>query len=143
MTQTYTARGTVQAGGDGQLVAHGLDAPFDGTAGRVDDLPGPADVLASALCACILKNVERFSQLLPFRYASASVDVTLERDEPPPRIVRAHYVLHVVTDESADRLELLHRNVRKFGTISNTLALACDLGGEIRASLPTTPDGPS
>jgi uncharacterized OsmC-like protein len=143
MTQTYTAHGTVQAGGEGQLVAHGLDAPFDGTAGRVDDLPGPADVLASALCACILKNVERFSQLLPFRYTSASVDVTLERDEPPPRIVAAHYVLHVVTDESADRLELLHRNVRKFGTISNTLAQACDLGGEIRASLPTTPGGPS
>jgi len=140
MSQTYAARGTVQAGGDGHLMAHGLDAPFDGSAGRVDDLPGPADVLASALCACILKNVERFSQLLSFRYASASVDVTLERDEPPPRIVRARYVLHVVTDESADRLELLHKNIRKFGTITNTLAAACDLSGEVHAVVPANTD---
>jgi len=134
--QLYQARGSVRAGGDGRLEAHGLDTSFDGTAGRLEDLPGPADVLSAALCACILKNVERFSHLLSFRYESASVEVTAEREEPPPRIVRVSYHLRVVTDEAPARVELLHKNIRKFGTITNTLAAACELTGEIEAVAP-------
>ncbi len=132
----YDARGSVSAGGAGRLLAHGLDVAFDGTAGRVDDLPGPADILSASLCACILKNVERFAQMLPFRYESASVEVSAEREEPPPRIVRVSYHLRVITDEPPARVELLHRNLRKFGTISNTLAAACELSGTIEAVAP-------
>lgn len=136
MPQRYQAQGTVRAGGAGRLQAHGLDADFDGTAGRLDDLPGPADVLSAALCACILKNVERFSHMLPFRYESASIEVTAEREEPPPRIVRVSYHLRVFTDEPPARVELLHKNIRKFGTITNTLAAACELSGTIEAVAP-------
>mgnify|MGYP001281183742 CR=1 FL=1 len=135
-TQQYTARGDVQAGGAGHLVAHGLDVDFDGTAGRLETLPGPADILSAALCACLLKNVERFSQMLGFRYVSASVEVTATREAPPPRITAVHYRLRVVTDEPPARVELLHRNVRKFGTITNTLAAACALSGELEAVAP-------
>ncbi len=135
-TQSYRANGTVRAGGDGHLQAHGLDTSFDGTAGRLEDRPGPADVLCTALCACILKNVERFSHLLPFSYESASVEVTAERADPPPRIVRMSYSLRVVTDELPARIELLHKNIRKFGTITNTLAVACELTGDIEAVSP-------
>jgi uncharacterized OsmC-like protein len=110
----YEARGSVRAGGAGRLQAHGLDAEFDGTAGRLDTLPGPADVLSAALCACILKNVEHFSHLLPSRYESASVEVELERQESPPRIVRASYRLIVDTDEPAARCSLLYENITKF-----------------------------
>jgi uncharacterized OsmC-like protein len=131
--QSYQARGRVRAGGDGRLEAHGLDTSFDGTAGRLEDLPGPADVLSAALCACILKNVERFSHLLPFRYESASVKVTAEREEPPPHIARMHYELEIVTEEPQARVDLLHRNIQKFGTITNTLGKACELSGTIRA----------
>lgn len=134
--QTYDARGTVRGGGEGHLDAHGLATAFDGTAGRLDPLPGPADVLCAALCACMLKNVERFSKMLPFRYESASIEVTAEREEPPPRIVRMQYRLGVVTDEPAHRVDLLHKNVRKFGTITNTLAAACELSGEIEVAAP-------
>jgi uncharacterized OsmC-like protein len=134
--QTYEARGSVRAGGTGHLDGHGLATAFDGTAGRLDALPGPAEVLCAALCACVLKNVERFSQLLPFRYESASIEVVAEREEPPPRIVRMRYRLRVVTDEPPHRVELLHKNVRKFGTITNTLAAACELSGEIEAVAP-------
>jgi uncharacterized OsmC-like protein len=134
--QRYQAHGSVRSGGAGRLQAHGLDAPFDGTAGRLDELPGPADVLSAALCACILKNVERFSHILPFRYESASVEVTAEREEPPPRIVRVTYKLQIVTDEPPAHVDLLHRNILKFGTISNTLAAACDLSGTIEAVAP-------
>lgn len=135
-TQTYQATGNVRAGGEGRLTAHGLAIPFDGTSGRVDALAGPADLLCAALAACILKNVERFSHLLPFHYVSASVEVIAEREEPPPRIMRMRYRLLVVTEEPAHRVELLHKNVRKFGTISNTLGAACELSGEIEAVAP-------
>ena len=138
---SYEATGSVSAGGEGRLDAHGLSTPFDGTAGRVEALPGPADVLCAALCACVLKNVERFSHLLKFRYESARVRVSAERTAPPPRIVRMHYELEVTTSEPAARVELLHRNIEKFGTITNTLSLACEVTGSIRAvSKPETPE---
>ncbi len=136
VAQRYEAKGVVRAGGEGRLEAHGLDTAFDGTAGRLENLPGPADVLCAALSACILKNVERFSRMLSFRYESATVEVTAERQEPPPRIVRVRYRLRVVSDEPPARVELLHKNIRKFGTITNTLAAACDLSGEVEAVAP-------
>lgn len=131
--QTYEADATVRAGGDGHFKAHGLSASFDATAGRVEDLAGPADLLCAALCACILKNVERFSHMLPFHYESAHVHVVAERTDPPPLIEKMHYALEVVTDESQDRVELLHRNIQKYGTITNTLGKACEVSGVIRA----------
>jgi uncharacterized OsmC-like protein len=115
------------------ISAQGGDIPFNGSAAGGAQLPGPADLLAAALAACILKNVERFSKILRFTYRRASIHVTVEREEPPPRIVRARYTLRVETDEPEARLELLHRNIRKFGTITNTLAAATDLQGEIVA----------
>ena len=130
MTMTYTARGRVTAGGEGRLQSHGLDVAFDGSAGR-GALPGPADILAAALSACLLKNVERFSHLLSFRYVAAAVDVDLEREEPPPRITKARYRLRLITDEPAARVELLHKNIRRSGTVGNTLGAACDLDGTI------------
>jgi hypothetical protein len=48
------------------------------------------------------------------------VRVEVEREEPPPRIVRARYTLRIVTDEPDQRLELLHRNIVRFGTVTNT-----------------------
>jgi uncharacterized OsmC-like protein len=129
---TYEATGSVRAGGEGRLDAHGLATAFDGTAGRLDQVPGPADVLCAALCACILKNVERFSHMLPFAYDSATVKVVAEREEPPPHIARMRYDLQVVTDEPEARVELLHRNIQRFGTITNTLGKACEVSGAIR-----------
>jgi uncharacterized OsmC-like protein len=84
----------------------------------------------------MLKNVERFSKLLPFHYESASIEVSADREQPPPRIVRLRYRLRIVTDEPASRVELLHRNIRKYGTITNTLAAACELSGEVEAVEP-------
>jgi uncharacterized OsmC-like protein len=129
----YEVHGENVAGGTARVVARTSTIAFDGSAATGDLLPGPADLLAAALAACMLKNVERFSHILPFRYRRATVEVAVEREEPPPRIVRARYTLRVETDEPDRRVELLHRNIRTFGTITNTLALACDLQGEIVA----------
>jgi hypothetical protein len=42
------------------------------------------------------------------------------------------YEIIVQTAETDQRLELLHKNVRKYGTISNTVADATNLAGTIR-----------
>jgi len=96
-----------------------------------DDLFGPAELLGGAFAACLLKNVERFSRILPFRYAGASVRVTLEREQRPPRISRIRYEIRLVTDEPPHRVKLLERNLVQFGTIYNTLSRACDVSGEV------------
>ncbi len=41
------------------------------------------------------------------------------------------YRVEIVTDEPEHRVDLLHRNIRKYGTITNTLAASCDLTGEM------------
>jgi len=104
-----------------------------------DELPGPAELLALSLGACMLKNVERFSHLLSFRYEGAEVAVEAERQDDPPRFTKLTYELRIRTDESPHRVELLHRNLRRFGTVFNTLAESCDVDGTIvagRASIP-------
>jgi uncharacterized OsmC-like protein len=123
-------------GGPATVSARASTITFDGSAGTGELYPGPADLLAAALAACLLKNVERFSRLLPFRYEHAHVRVEIERQEPPPRIARARYTLRISTSEPQHRVQLLHRNIQRFGTITNTLAAACRLDGTIAAEAP-------
>ena len=99
-------------------------------AGRPDAF-NPAELLLAALAACILKGIERVTPLLKFQLRGADVRLHAERQDSPPKLVSINYELTVDTDESDHRLELLHTNIRKFGTISNTLAAATLLQGRI------------
>jgi len=105
----------------------------DTTAAPGSRLPGPADLLTAAFAACVLKNVDRFSELLPFRYETAEIDVNSERQESPPKMKSITYRLRVTTDEPAARVDLLHRNIVRHGTVFNTLAATCEVKGEIIA----------
>lgn len=64
----------------------------------------------------------------------SGVDLILHavRQDEPPHIVSVDYELAVDTDETDQRLELLHNNVRKCGTISNNVTLTARLDGVIR-----------
>ena len=128
---------TVDAGRTGPGVSIGrtrhAEIRFDTGVDLSDDLFGPADLLGAAFAACMLKNVERFSHLLPFRYEGAHVHVVLEREDRPPRITRIRYQLRLATDEPQHRVELLERNLASFGTIYNTLLHACEVTGEVVA----------
>ena len=129
----YEVTGDNVPGGSGRIVSRTSAIAFDGSASTGSTLPGPADLLAASLAACLLKNVERFAVMLPFSYRRATVEVAMEREEPPPRIVRARYTLRIETDEPERRVALLHRNVMRFSTVANTLAASCDVQGEIIA----------
>jgi len=61
------------------------------------------------------------------------VEVRIEgvRQDSPPRLESITYELLVDTDESDRRLELLHENVRKYGTVFNTVAPGTKLEGTL------------
>ncbi len=47
--------------------------------------------------------------------------------------VEVGYTLRVRTDDGERRLDLAHRNLRKYGTVYNTMAAVCDVHGTIEA----------
>ncbi|WP_137134345.1 OsmC family protein [Rhizobium sp. FKY42] len=102
-----------------------------GLTGPVDAF-NPAELLLASVAACMIKGIERVLPLLDFSLAGVEVKLHAARQDDPPRIVSIDYELVVDTEESDQRLELLHKNVRKYGTISNTVALATRLDGVIR-----------
>lgn len=100
-------------------------------AGRRDAF-NPAELLLAAVAACMIKGIERVTPILNFELRGVEVSLHAVRQDAPPKIVSIDYELVVDTDEDDRRLELLHTNVRKFGTISNTIAVATELRGRIR-----------
>jgi uncharacterized OsmC-like protein len=109
---------------------------FDFSPGQSEHLLNPAELLLSAFSTCLLKNVERLAPILRFGFTRAAIRVNGVREDQPPRLVRIDWELTIWTDEPASRVDLLERNLRKQGTIYNTLAAACEVEGHVIA-LPT------
>lgn len=130
---TYTVTAHTNGDGTATALANGQAIRFDSSPGQGDELPGPADLLTAAFAACMLKNVERMGGLLSFEWTSASVEVVAERQDSPPTMAAIRFRLEVVTDEPDHRVDLLHRNISRYGTIYNTLAATCDVSGEVVA----------
>lgn len=101
------------------------------TAGRRDAF-NPAELFLAAIAACMIKGIERVTPILHFDLRGVEVLLHAVRQDAPPKIVSVRYELIVDTDESDQRLALLHTNVRKYGTVSNTVAAATELDGGIR-----------
>jgi len=96
------------------------------------DAFNPAELLLTALAACILKNMERIAPMIHFEYHGVTVRVHGVRQDSPPRMARITYQILVETEEDERKLDLMHDNIRKFGTIYNTVAAACELSGDLR-----------
>ena len=99
--------------------------------GRTDAF-NPAELFLASIAACLLKGAERVAPMIKFRLRGAEVKLHAARQDSPPKILSVEYDLVVDTDETDHRLELLHTNIRKYGTISNTVAAAITLQGTIR-----------
>jgi uncharacterized OsmC-like protein len=100
-------------------------------AGR-EDAFNPVELLLAALAACMIKGVERVKRLLAFQVEGVEVRLEAIRQDAPPKLVKITYEILVESGESEARLALLHRNVLKYGTISNTLSGALPLEGVLR-----------
>lgn len=100
-------------------------------AGRQDAF-NPAELLLAAVAACMIKGIERVTPMLKFELRGVEVRLHGVRQDSPPKMISIDYELIVDSDENDQRLELLHTNVRKYGTISNTVAAAVRLEGAIK-----------
>ena len=97
-----------------------------------DDAFNPAELLLAALSGCIIKGMERVTPMLNFELRGVEVRVTGVRQDVPPKMESIRYEIIVDSDESDRRLELLHENVQKYGTVFNTLTPGTQLTGEIK-----------
>jgi uncharacterized OsmC-like protein len=96
------------------------------------DAFNPAELLLAALSACMIKGVERMIPILKFTLRGVEIRVDGVRQDLPPKMESIRYEIIVDTDESDHRLELLHDNVKKFGTVFNTVAMGTQLEGALR-----------
>ena len=93
------------------------------------DAFNPAELLLAALAACMIKGIERVVPILKFELRGVEVRVHGVRQDVPPRMESISYEIEVDTDEPEHRLALLHENVKKYGTVFNTVAPGTDLSG--------------
>ena len=97
-------------------------------AGRTDAF-NPAELLMAALAACMIKGIERVTPILKYKLRDVNVQMHGIRQDVPPCMESIDYVILVDTDETDHRLELLHDNVKKYGTVFNTVAPGTRLRG--------------
>ncbi|MBL8807675.1 MAG: OsmC family protein [Rhodospirillales bacterium] len=122
-----------------RIDAHGSEATAKDATLTMDtdianrrDAFNPAELFLASIAACMIKGIERVTPMIGFVFRGVEVKLHGVRQDSPPLMVSIDYELIVDTDESDQRLELLHTNVRKYGTISNTVAAATRLEGVIR-----------
>ncbi len=126
------ARGSVATTKDAMIV---LDTDINGRR----DAFNPAELFLASIAACMIKGAERVTPMIGFELLSMEVRLHAIRRNTPPGIASIDYEIIVDSPETDRRLELLHTNIRKFGTISNTVAAAVPLTGIIRHKNRTSP----
>jgi len=103
-----------------------------GTTQKTEEiLPNPAELFLGAFASCILKNVERFSEMMKFSYSKASLTIDATRLESPPRMEHLSYELIIYSKDEKLNIDLLKKNIEKFGTIYNTVKQSCSITGKI------------
>ena len=124
---------TVRLGPQGSLSrCKQAEIPLDTDLAGNPQAFNPAELLLAALSACIIKGIERITPMLNFALRSVEVRVDGVRQDVPPKLESITYEIIVDSDESDRRLELLHDNVKKYGTVFNTVAPGTQLSGVLR-----------
>lgn len=96
------------------------------------DAMNPVELLLSALAACMLKGIERVAPMLQFQLDGAEVQLEALRQDAPPKLTLIRYQIVLDSAETDQRLDLLHRNILKYGTIYNSLAGCVPIEGTLR-----------
>ena len=99
----------------------------------------PTELVLTAFGGCLLKNLHKLAPKLRIRVGEACIRVSGERTDTPPHLSRIRYELEIETDASAELLSRLHRYLRAYGTVYNTLGGSLELDGRvIRMEKPAT-----
>lgn len=99
-------------------------------AGRPDAL-NPVELLLAAQAACFIKGIERLAPTLNFQFDEVSVTLEATRPEDEAKLDQISYRIEVSTPEPDHRLELLHKNLMRQGTIYNTIKSGTNLSGVV------------
>ena len=112
------------------------DATFriDTSPTGVPDAPNPVELLLAALSACLIKGVERVAPTLGIEYSAIEVQLEAHRPSYEARIEDISYVVRLSTEVDQAKLDLLHKNLMKFGTIYNTVKTGTKLDGSVVAA---------
>lgn len=97
----------------------------------------PVELLMASQAACFLKGIERIAPTLNFSFSKVNVFLEAQRPETEARISDLAYRIEIETEETDARLELLHKNLKRQGTIYNTISASANLHGEIIRVSPT------
>lgn len=116
---------------DGHVSIKQSKIDFGTTPQSAENLPNPAELFLGAFGSCMLKNVERFSQILNFDYSTTRLEVIATRLENPPRMDEITYRLTIYSEDSRLNTQLLKKNIEKYGTIYNTVKLSCSISGTV------------
>lgn len=127
----YSIKAESFAGNEGTIAIRASKIDFGTTPNSSESLPNPAELFLGAFASCILKNVERFSEMMPFNYEKTSLLVKATRLEHPPRMDHLTYELLIYSEDDKLNLDLLKKNIEKFGTIFNTVKQSCAISGQI------------
>jgi len=131
----YSVTTTSHAGADSRAIAKQASIVLDtDMAGRVDAF-NPAELLLAAVGTCMLKSMQRIIPMIKFEMQGAEIKLHGVRQDIPPKIEEITYEITVDTEESDQRLALLHKNIRKYGTISNTVGEVTALTGTIERAV--------
>jgi uncharacterized OsmC-like protein len=99
-------------------------------AGRPDAL-NPVELLLASQAACFIKGIERLAPTLEFDFRGVQVFLEADRPENEAKIAQIRYRVLIETDESEQRIALMHKNLQKQGTIYNTLSAGTELVGSV------------
>ncbi|SDL98937.1 OsmC family protein [Kriegella aquimaris] len=127
----YSIKATATSKNSASVNIKQTEINFGITPDSADILANPAELFLASFSACILKNVERFSELMGFEYSDAEITVNAMRLEKPPRMDEINYGLKIYSRDDNLNINLLKKNIEKFGTIFNTVKASCSITGEI------------
>jgi uncharacterized OsmC-like protein len=99
-------------------------------AGRPDAL-NPVELLLASQEACFIKGIERLAPTLEFDFRGVKVFLEADRPDNEARIAEIRYRVLIETDESDQRIALMHKNLKWQGTIFNTLSAGTELVGSV------------
>lgn len=128
----YSIKATSLPQEDAEIDIKTSKIAFGTTTKTADVLPNPAELFLGSFAACVLKNVARFANMMKFQYQKAQIDVKATRLDKPPRMEHINYVLTIYSNDEKLNVQLLKKNIEKFGTIYNTVKLACKISGSIK-----------
>lgn len=131
----YQISATSVFNNDASILVKEANINFGTTVKTANSLPNPAELFLGSFAACMLKNVERFSELMKFTYHRTTLEVKAERLDNTPRMDNIVYSLTIFSDDIKLNTSLLKKNIEKHGTIYNTVKLSCNISGTINTML--------